>query len=87
MKTDKILITGATGYIGSSLISQLKGEEYRVIALTRQDKCRELNVETRRIDWNDQKLLYESVSDADIVIHLAGIKGHEKFMKEIARFG
>jgi UDP-glucose 4-epimerase len=61
-KLDKIIITGASGFIGSALISRLKNENIEYIGLTR-----------KKIDGLTQISEYSDYSDVknSILIHLA----------------
>lgn len=55
----KILVTGAKGFIGKNLISELRNRKYNVIY--------EYDIET------DPKLIENYCSEADFVFHLAGV--------------
>lgn len=61
----KILVTGANGYIGRSIVQNLK-EEYDITSITRQD-----------VDLSDVKQVLEYFSDKyfDVVIHCAVVGG------------
>ncbi len=65
----KILITGGTGFIGSSLVEELSLSGYELIVLSR-DKHENKNG-ISFIQWESESLK-EAVSKADIVINLAG---------------
>lgn len=65
----KILITGGTGFIGSSLVKELSLSGYELIVLSR-DKHENKNG-ISFIQWESESLR-EAISKADIVINLAG---------------
>jgi UDP-N-acetyl-alpha-D-quinovosamine dehydrogenase len=73
----RILITGASGFIGSSLTAHLKASNYYVVGLTRNKKRAQLNKESRVDDWvecnlNDPNLELDKIlKNIDYVIHLA----------------
>ena len=84
---NKILITGADGYIGSNLVVHLAKEGYQPMALLRKDTSFNFppSIETRAGDLGNDRFLSEAVKDVDIIIHLAGHKGYEQCSSEIAR--
>nr|NIW10601.1 NAD-dependent epimerase/dehydratase family protein [Gammaproteobacteria bacterium]NIW40577.1 NAD-dependent epimerase/dehydratase family protein [candidate division Zixibacteria bacterium]NIX54918.1 NAD-dependent epimerase/dehydratase family protein [candidate division Zixibacteria bacterium] len=68
----RILVTGATGFVGRSLLPYLKSGNYHIRALSRQPKT-ELSPD---IEWLPCDLLAardfgDVLSDVDTVIHLA----------------
>ncbi|MGL4483665.1 MAG: NAD-dependent epimerase/dehydratase family protein, partial [Anaerovoracaceae bacterium] len=68
-----ILVTGATGFIGSYLIPVLELQNWRVIAATRNLSKLSQNVEVRRInEINGNTDWTEALQEIDTVIHLAG---------------
>jgi UDP-glucose 4-epimerase len=72
----KILITGGTGFIGSSLIDSLKGENY-IINVGRSE-----NPSCDNIYWNlKDNLNNNPLNDIDIIIHCASIVGNENINK------
>jgi uncharacterized protein len=67
----RILVSGASGLIGSALVASLKSSGAHIARLTR-DGAAHLNDEDR-IPWNPQQPLSPAaVSGFDAVIHLAG---------------
>ncbi len=64
----KILITGATGFIGTYLIKHLDEEEYKITGLSRNTN----NKTIKKIDLNNKLLLNDffKKNKFDIVIHL-----------------
>ena len=69
----RLAITGGTGFVGSHLIDVALGEGHEVVALTRREQP-----ERARLIWvggslEDTDALERLVSDADAVIHVAGV--------------
>jgi len=75
----KVLITGATGLLGSHLIKELqqRGEDIRALVLPVEnaDKLLEQGVEVVRGDITDASTLKPTVQDVEIIFHLAGMMG------------
>ncbi|MFO7839748.1 MAG: SDR family oxidoreductase [Desulfosalsimonadaceae bacterium] len=71
----KILITGATGFIGSKLLQILEARAEKLCALVRRKPCRQKGLEG--VNWieyditGSMKELPEKIADIDIVVHLA----------------
>ncbi|MBI3189813.1 MAG: NAD-dependent epimerase/dehydratase family protein [Ignavibacteriales bacterium] len=73
----KVLITGATGFIGSHLTESLHEKGYQLRCLIRKTSSLEwlkhLPIEYVYGDLFDEKVLQSVVQDVDYVYHLAGI--------------
>ena len=71
----KVLITGATGFIGEFLVEELVRSDYVVTCLVRDIKRGEflnrLGAKLIEGDINDKVKLQESVKNQDIIFHLA----------------
>ncbi len=67
----KILLTGASGYIGGHLMNRLK-ENYEIIAVSRhiENKKDEQNVTWKSADLFDLNEITEVMKDVDIAIYL-----------------
>ncbi|MEK5199711.1 NAD(P)H-binding protein [Staphylococcus sp. FSL H8-0121] len=67
----KILLTGASGYIGSHLMNKLK-DNYEIIAISRniENKSDEQNVTWKAADLFDLNEITEVMEDIDIAIYL-----------------
>lgn len=85
-KTKKILVTGATGFIGSHLVEALAEKNRRVRCLVRRDSFLKnleyikslrdpikSKIEIFNGDLLDKKLLKKALRDIDIIFHLAAI--------------
>jgi len=70
MKKERILITGATGFVGSHLIKRLQKENYRVMGTSRKEESEHI----KKLDIEDFDALKKFVSRNKItqIIHLAG---------------
>jgi len=73
----KILVTGATGFIGSHLVKELKNQGHEITCLVRKtsniNKFKELNVDFAYGDIQDKKSLEGAVEEKEVIYHLIGI--------------
>jgi dihydroflavonol-4-reductase len=73
----KVLVTGATGFIGSHLVEALlqKGEQVRCLLRKTSDLkwLRGLPIESVQGECNDKSSLADAVKGVDQVFHLAGV--------------
>ncbi|MDH3360963.1 MAG: NAD(P)-dependent oxidoreductase [Nitrosopumilus sp.] len=76
----QILVTGATGFIGSRLVSELVRKRYSVSALVRNGKHTEVKTDEIVGDLTDSNLNFEG-RDFDCVFHLASHTPLEKNSK------
>ncbi len=69
----KVLITGATGFIGRNLITVLLGQGYEIVAVSRDIKkaAEKLPASVQHINW-DNNTLRAALETVDVVINLAG---------------
>lgn len=84
----KVLITGATGFIGSHVADLLIAKGYDVYCLTRKSSnLRWLNTSAIRTvegSLGNEESLYTAVQNADIVFHIAGLtsaRNREEFFR------
>jgi nucleoside-diphosphate-sugar epimerase len=74
----RVLVTGATGLVGSGVTKRLAETDHEVCAMGRRDPPRwieETGVEYLQGDVRDESLLAEAVGEADAVVHLAAKTG------------
>ncbi len=73
----KILITGATGFVGSHIVEELVLNNYEVIAAIRKSSdlkwIKNCPVQFEYCSLNDEQNLSNLVSNVDVIIHCAGI--------------
>lgn len=70
----KVLVTGATGFLGGKTIELILKEGHEVVALVRSTSNTESlpkNIEIREADFFDEASLENAVRDVDAVIHFA----------------
>lgn len=75
---NNIVVTGATGFVGSVLVRQLLEQDFNVIATSRRGSAADKPAETR-LKWLDYELADEtgisssSLEEVETVFHLAGL--------------
>lgn len=74
----KILITGASGFIGTKLVSKLISDGYSVRTFGRSPLQSSVNAEHIIGDIVDGNAVNKAVSGCDIVFHLAGLVSYSK---------
>jgi nucleoside-diphosphate-sugar epimerase len=84
---EKVLLTGATGYVGSAVVTALVKEGYAVRALVRPlaqtESLERLGVELFYGDLREPNTLAKATENIDIIVHLAaGVRGTSNFMLE-----
>jgi nucleoside-diphosphate-sugar epimerase len=71
----RVFLTGATGFIGSRILSELLAVGHHVVGNTRSDvgarRLEEAGAAVHRGDLDDPAQLAEGARDADVVIHTA----------------
>lgn len=73
----KILLTGATGFVGSQILAQLLERGHEVRAVVRESTIRELTLSNQKLElvevkdlFNaEQELLRKLLKGTDVVIH------------------
>jgi nucleoside-diphosphate-sugar epimerase len=70
-----VFVTGATGYVGTSVVRELRKRAHEVRALSRSDasekKLQGLGIHAVRGDLRDLGVLREEAASADAVLHIA----------------
>lgn len=78
----KVLVTGASGFIGGYVLEELINRGYTPIAFDRHDKgFRPEGSELFLGDITDSESITEAVAHADAFIHLAGVLGTQETIK------
>lgn len=69
MASCKIVVSGASGLIGSALIPELERAGHRVVRLVRRDTRN-----SREMRWNPSAHLFDErlIADVDVIVNLAG---------------
>lgn len=79
----KVFVTGATGFIGSAVTTELINAGHSVLALTRSDKsadfAKQLGAEIIRGDLQDLEALKKGASSVDAVAHLGFVHDFTNF--------
>lgn len=70
-KLPRIVITGGTGFIGSSLIERLSRSGYSIVSLERSPARSMKSVRRVAIDLTDYAALSRLIKKDDVVVHLA----------------
>ena len=73
----KVLLTGATGFLGKYVIEELKNNSYQVVAFGRNEKVGKIlidkNVEFYKGDLNNIDDLFKAAKNCSAVIHAAAL--------------
>jgi nucleoside-diphosphate-sugar epimerase len=78
-KKEKVLVTGAGGFIGSHLVESLLGKGYEVVCLVKPDEdlkwIKDLDATLLHGDLTQKETLYEPINGVSYVYHLAASMG------------
>ncbi len=82
MKPLNVLVTGATGFVGSHLTEALAQRGYHIRCLTRPSSdlswLKSLPVELVQADMNDHESMIPAVRGANLIFHLSGLTKAKK---------
>ena len=78
----KVLVTGATGYLGSAIRAALEKDGREIVGIARTDESaaalRASDCEVVRADLRDTGALARAASEVDAVVHAAAVNGAER---------
>jgi nucleoside-diphosphate-sugar epimerase len=88
-RSDRVLVTGASGYLGREVVRRLVARGYPVRALVRPlsqiEELEALGVEICFGDLRDPEAVGAAVTGVDVVVHLgAALRGTAEFMRATA---
>ncbi len=69
----RVALTGATGFVGGTVLDELVKQGYRVSALVRRNQPARDGVTWISGDLTDEAALRALVADADAIVHVAGL--------------
>ena len=72
LRNKAVVVTGASGYIGSALINKLQKYNCKIIRTSRTTLIPIDGVQDKILDLTSKESWIEIVSNADIIFHLAG---------------
>jgi dihydroflavonol-4-reductase len=82
----KVLITGATGFVGQKLVDYLSAQGLDIRVLVRDTNKANVfpsKIEIFKGDVTEIESLYKATKDIDSVFHLAGVVGYSKAQRQI----
>jgi uncharacterized protein YbjT (DUF2867 family) len=82
----RILVTGSTGHLGSALLNQLKGSDYKVKITSRKKPKGSEHFEWIYSDLFSGEGLEEAVKDVDVIIHSATSPNKHSKVVEVSGF-
>ena len=71
--TNKIMVTGAGGFLGAHLVKQLYDEDYNVVGMYRNLSNKKYPWVSMEFDLLNQDLLKMPVNDIDCIVHCAAV--------------
>ena len=83
----KVFITGATGFIGTSLVNELVKRQYKVTCFVRKtsniQSLNGLGVKFSYGDILDEKSIEKAIGDNEVIIHLVGLQSFVEYSKKL----
>jgi dihydroflavonol-4-reductase len=86
LKFMKVLVTGATGFVGQKLVEYLSAQGLDIRVLVRDSQKSQMfspKVEIFKGDVTEIESLHKATRDIDTVFHLAGVVGYSKAQREL----
>src|SRR5512138_850324 len=84
----RVFLTGATGFVGSAIIPELKAAGHEVLGLARSDenaaRLEAIGAAVHRGDLNEPDTLAAGAAASDATIHCAFIHDFSRFAENIA---
>lgn len=83
MSNRRILITGASGFVGSHVLAALQQSDDHIIAIARQamDQLTDPRVQWIQADINDPDSYESKIDTLDAIIHIAGLVSYDPISK------
>lgn len=84
----RVLVTGATGYLGSAISAALRADGHEVVATVRSAaraaELREMDYQVVEAELGEPASLARAASEVDAVVHAAAINGPERAAADTA---
>lgn len=77
----RVLVTGATGMVGRAVVERLRRENVALTATSFDAQSPWSDITFKRVDLRDYAAVLEMCAEADVVLHVAGIKGSVSMTK------
>lgn len=82
LKNRNILVTGASGFLGTNLIKELSKDQYNIIAVDKKKPGLDLGMPIENVDLKNSKKIRKYLKDINIVVHLASDIGSLEYMHD-----
>ena len=73
----KVLLTGATGFVGSHIVEELISNNHDIVATIRKTSnlkwIKDYPIQFEYCSLNDEENLSKIVSSVDVIVHCAGV--------------
>jgi dTDP-4-dehydrorhamnose reductase len=83
----RIVLTGATGQLGSCLLEELTGAGHRVVAWSRRPAAERCGVLIHPVDLTSEQTVLSALNEAkpDVIVHVAAISAADEVRNDPAR--